>query len=111
MNELAECENVIVKLGGLSMATTGFGWHKKDKPPNSSELAEATAPYFNFCIERFGTKRCMFESNFPVDKECVSYRTLWNTFKRIAAKLGLSDSEKAMMFSGTAARVYKLPMI
>ena len=53
----------------------------------------------------------MFESNFPVDRECVSYRTLWNLFKRVAAKAGLSDSEKDAMFSGTAARVYRLPEV
>ena len=53
----------------------------------------------------------MFESNFPVDKECVSYRTLWNAFKRIAAQAGLSESEKTSIFSGTAARVYRLPPI
>jgi len=50
----------------------------------------------------------MFESNFPVDKECVSYRTLWNTFKRIASKAGLSESEKKSIFSGTAIRAYRL---
>ena len=53
----------------------------------------------------------MFESNFPVDRESVSYRTLWNLFKRIASKAGLSDSEKNAMFSGTAARVYRLPEV
>ena len=106
MNELAKCENVIVKLGGLSMATTGFGWHKKDKPPNSSELAEATAPYFNFCIERFGTQRCMFESNFPVDKVSCSYNVLWNSFKRIT--LSFSEEEKRDLFHDVAVRTYGL---
>ena len=53
----------------------------------------------------------MFESNFPVDKECVSYRTLWNLMKRIARKMGLSETEKVLIFSGTAARVYRLPPV
>ncbi len=65
-------------------------------------------PYYIYAIEAFGPERCMFESNFPVDKECVSYRTLWNTFKRIAAKAGLSNGEKMMMFAGTAMRAYRL---
>ena len=50
----------------------------------------------------------MFESNFPVDKDCISYRTLWNLFKKMATKLGLSESEKMSVFSGTAARAYRL---
>ena len=59
-------------------------------------------------VEAFGPDRCMFESNFPVDKECVSYRTLWNAFKRIATRAGLSGSEKTAIFGGTAARVYRV---
>ena len=46
--------------------------------------------------------------NFPVDKECVSYRSLWNTFKRIAARCGLSDEDKAAVFHDCATRVYRL---
>jgi len=77
----------------------------------SEELCELLLPYYRYVIEAFGPDRCMFESNFPVDKECVSYRTLWNLFKRIAAQLGLSESEKASIFSGTAARAYRLPAV
>ena len=64
--------------------------------------------YYIHAIEAFGPEWCMFESNFPVDKECVSYRTLWNAFKRIAARAGLSKREKTAIFGGTAARVYRL---
>ena len=106
MNQLAECENIVVKLGGLSMATAGFEWHKKDEPPNSIELAEATAPYFDYCMEKFGTKRCMFESNFPVDKVSCSYNVLWNSFKRIT--LSFSEEEKRDLFHDVAARTYGL---
>ena len=48
----------------------------------------------------------MFESNFPVDKQAVSYRTLWNAFKKIAAEF--STDEKDAVFRGTAMRVYRL---
>jgi predicted TIM-barrel fold metal-dependent hydrolase len=68
-------------------------------------------PFYAYGIEAFGPDRCMFESNFPVDRERVSYRTLWNLFKRIAARLGLSATEKAGLFSGTAVRVYRLPAV
>ncbi|HIG39508.1 MAG TPA: hypothetical protein EYQ14_03055, partial [Gammaproteobacteria bacterium] len=64
--------------------------------------------FYIYVIEAFGANRCMFESNFPVDKECVSYGTLWNTFKRIANEAGLSETEKSAIFSGTAAQVYRL---
>jgi L-fuconolactonase len=52
--------------------------------------------------------RCMLESNFPVDKWGVSYTVLWNTYKRLAAEMGLSEEQKAALFSGTATRVYTL---
>ncbi len=78
-------------------------------PMGSEELCELLYPFYRYAIEAFGVERCMFESNFPVDKESVSYRTLWNLLKRIAAKMGLSEAEKTSIFSGTAARVYRLP--
>jgi predicted TIM-barrel fold metal-dependent hydrolase len=98
--------NVVIKLGGLTMKTVGFGFHQKQKPPTSSELAEAWRPYIETCIELFGANRCMFESNFPVDKDGSSYHVLWNAFKRITASF--SDSEKTALYSGTAARTYRL---
>jgi predicted TIM-barrel fold metal-dependent hydrolase len=82
--------------------------HQQAAPSGSEELCEILFPYYQYVIQAFGPERCMFESNFPVDRECVSYRTLWNLFKRVAAKAGLSESEKAEMFSGTAARAYRL---
>ena len=107
MAALATCDNVCVKLGGLAMKVNGFGWHTRDKPPTSEALANATAPYYQYCIEVFGADRCMFESNFPVEKLSVSYGALWNSFKRISA--GCSDRERAALFHDTAQRVYRLP--
>jgi predicted TIM-barrel fold metal-dependent hydrolase len=103
---LAACPNVVVKLGGLGMPLIGFDWHKRQTPPNSMELAEAMAPYFGFCIEQFGVSRCMFESNFPVDKQSYSYTVMWNSFKRIAKDF--SAEEQAALFHDTAVRVYRL---
>ncbi len=104
--QLAECPNVNAKLGGINMKINGFGWHKRERPPTSRQLAEATAPYYEHCIERFGAGRCMFESNFPVDKVTCGYNVLWNAFKRTAA--GFSADEKASLFHDTATRVYRL---
>lgn len=104
--EVAQCPNVVVKLGGLAMEYCGFGWHERPKPPTSQELADATRPYIETGIELFGPDRCMFESNFPVDKVSCSYGVIWNSFKRITAKC--TASEKASLYHDTAARVYRL---
>ena len=104
--DLADCPNVNVKLGGIGMTSFGFDFHERDVPPSSEELAAAWRQYIEPCIEAFGVNRCMFESNFPPDKQSGGYTELWNAFKRITA--GASDSEKAALYSGTAARVYRL---
>ncbi|MEM1231609.1 MAG: amidohydrolase family protein, partial [Pseudomonadota bacterium] len=103
---LAQCPNVVAKLGGIVMAVNGFGFHKQAQPPDSQAIAVVTGRYHLHAIEAFGPERCMFESNFPVDKVSASYAVLWNAFKRIAA--GASDSEKAALFHDTAHRVYRL---
>lgn len=104
--ELAKCPNVYAKLGGINMPINGFGWHHRENPPTSDELVEATGHYYDFTIQQFGPERCMFESNFPVDKASVSYPVLWNAFKKMAA--GYPEAEKDAMFYGTAAGFYRL---
>jgi L-fuconolactonase len=106
IGELAKCSNVQVKLGGIGMTSFGFDFHERDVPPSSEELAAAWRQYLEPCIEAFGVDRCMFESNFPPDKQSGGYTELWNAFKRITA--GASVSEKKALYSGTAARVYRL---
>jgi L-fuconolactonase len=106
MKRLAACPNTHIKLGGLAMVVNGFDFHEHLLPPSSGEMAAAWGPWMRACIEDFGADRCMFESNFPVDKGMCSYPVLWNAFKRIAA--GASDSEKAALFHDTAHRFYRL---
>ncbi len=103
---LASYPNVVMKLGGLGMEICGFGWHQRATPPSSTELAETMAPYYLWCIEQFGADRCMFESNFPVDKMSYSYTILWNAFKRISE--GFSPEDRSALFHDTAAKVYRL---
>ena len=109
---IAGCPNVVMKVGGAQQRVGAweppFHMQRRAAPMGSEELCEMLYPWYSHAIAAFGPARCMFESNFPVDKECVSYRSLWNMFKRIAAKAGLSATEKAQIFSGTAARVYRL---
>jgi predicted TIM-barrel fold metal-dependent hydrolase len=106
IDELAKCPNVVAKLGGINMPLNGFGFEKRSVPPTSQDLVEATGSYYEHTIDRFGPERCMFESNFPVDKVSCSYAVLWNAFKRMAA--GYTEDQKDAMFYGTAARAYRL---
>ena len=106
MRKLSACANVFVKVGGLGMSKAGFAAALRPEPPSSEELARLWRPYVETCIESFGASRCMFESNFPVDKGACSYPVLFNAFKRLAS--GASASEKADLFAGTASRFYRL---
>lgn len=106
LRALAACDNISVKLGGLGMPLVGLGLHERALPPSSEDLASAWRPYVETCIDIFGAGRCMFESNFPVDKQACGYSELWNAFKRLTATC--SPAERGALFSGTAARVYKM---
>jgi predicted TIM-barrel fold metal-dependent hydrolase len=98
--------NIYMKLGGIGMPSVGNDWHLREKPIGSEELAAGMAPIINHCIEQFGPNRCMFESNFPVDKVSFSYNIMYNAFKRITKDH--SASERADMFHDVAAKVYRI---
>src|SRR5579862_9764412 len=106
MAALATCPNVVVKLGGMVNRGAAYDFHSAAAPPTSETMAAAWRPFVETCIELFGARRCMFESNFPVDKMAVGYAALWNACKRLAA--GASPAEKRQLFAGTAARIYRL---
>lgn len=100
--------NVYVKLGGMGAPRTGFFFRDRPRPPDSLELAGLWRPYIETCIELFGPQRCMFESNFPVDKQFYSYTSLWNAFKRITA--ACSPVERDALFRGSAVECYRLEL-
>lgn len=106
MRALAACPNVAVKLGGLAMRVGGFAFDQMLRPPSSQQLAEAWGDILHAAISLFGPQRCMFESNFPVDKGMVGYGPLWNAFKRVARQY--SPTEQDALFGGTANRLYGL---
>jgi predicted TIM-barrel fold metal-dependent hydrolase len=106
IDAVAACPNIIMKLGGVGMPRIGFDWHTRTKPVGSREMAESIAPYINYSIEKFGPSRCMFESNFPVDKVSFSYNVMYNAFKRVSQEY--SPSERAELLHDTAARVYRI---
>ena len=103
---LAAHENLYVKVGGLGQAVNGLGFEKLAEPPSSETVANAMRPYVETCIEAFGTRRCMFESNFPPDKEGFSYPVYWNACKLLTK--GASGMERADLFAETATRFYRL---
>jgi predicted TIM-barrel fold metal-dependent hydrolase len=103
---VAACPNIVLKLGGVGQKRFGFDWHTRAKPIGSEELAGTLAPLMHYCIEQFGPDRCMFESNFPVDKPSYAYGVVFNAFKRLSR--GYSASERAALFHDTAARVYRI---
>ena len=103
---LAECPNVYAKLGGMAMPDNGYGWDQAERPATSDELVAAQKRYYLHAIECFGVQRCMFESNFPVDRRSISYAVLWNAFKKMV--VDFSEVEKTALFYGTAAKVYRL---
>jgi len=106
MAALAQCPNVVVKLGGMLMRLAAYDYGALQAPPSSAELAELWKPYIHTCIELFGAERCLFESNFPVEKMGIGFAAIWNAFKRLATDA--SAAEKQALFAGTAARVYRL---
>jgi predicted TIM-barrel fold metal-dependent hydrolase len=106
LRDLSHCPNLHLKIGGLGMRLFGFGAHEQPRPPSSEALAEQWRPMVEIAVEAFGARRCMFESNFPVDKAGIGYTTLWNAFKRITARW--SAAERAALFHDTAARFYRI---
>ncbi|WP_051361565.1 amidohydrolase family protein [Burkholderia sp. WSM2230] len=103
---LAACPNIVMKIGGYGTTVFGYDFVSQSAPPSSATLANAWRPSVEAVLDVFGAQRCMFESNFPVDRCSASYATVWNAFKRLAANA--SDTEKADLFYNTAARTYRI---
>ena len=104
--DIAALPNTVAKIGGLAMPDNGFGWNTADRPPTSDEFLARQSRYYMHAIECFGPDRCMFESNFPVDRLSLSYTVLWNAYKKLT--VGFSAAERTALFSGTASRVYRV---
>lgn len=104
--DIAALPNTVAKIGGLAMPDNGFGWDTADRPPTSDEFLARQSRYYLHAIECFGPDRCMFESNFPVDRLSLSYTVLWNAYKKLT--IGFSAAERTALFSGTASRVYRV---
>ena len=112
IDAVAACPNTVMKLGGAQMRIGDweppYHMQQSEQPKNSEFFCKTLLPWYQYALEAFGPERCMFESNFPVDRECLSYRACWNLFKLISASMRLSEAEKTAVFSGTAAKAYRL---
>jgi predicted TIM-barrel fold metal-dependent hydrolase len=107
MTRLAGCPNVVVKLGGVGMDFVhGTEWSQRPRPPGSDEVVARFGDAIAWCIDTFGPSRCLFESNYPVDRQSLGYTVIWNAFQKIAARYG--EAEQDELFAGTAARVYRI---
>lgn len=109
LSSVAAHENVVLKIGGIQMPINGFGWHERETPPTSDELVNANGDWYLTAIDLFGPDRCMFESNFPVERQSCSYTALWNQFKKLSGSF--SSTERAAMMHDTAMRVYRLDAV
>jgi predicted TIM-barrel fold metal-dependent hydrolase len=104
---LAAHPNAVVKLSGLTMPVCGFGFERRDGPPSVDEVVDAIGPLVDTIIGAFGPDRCMFGSNFPVEKPSVPLATLLNSYVAITGGRGVEETER--LFSGTAVEMYRLP--
>lgn len=107
LRALALRPNVAVKIGGMGMTVFGFGFEHAQRPAGSAQLLRSWQPLIDTAIEAFGTGRCMFESNFPPDKQSCGYVQLWNAFKLSARSM--SPAERGDLFYRTACRTYRMP--
>ncbi len=106
--ELATCPNVHVKLGGIGMVIFGLALPRPESGagPTSDEVVARWGDAIRFVIDTFGPSRCMFESNFPVDRAGIDYVVLWNAFKKLS--ISYSAVERAALFHDTAVTLYRV---
>ena len=93
MTKLAKCENVVAKISGLGMFDPNW-------------TIDSTRIFVEKTIQIFGIERCMFASNFPVDKIFNSFDTYWNSFKEITKNY--SENDKKLLFSSNAEKYYRI---
>ena len=108
LETLADCPNLVMKIGGMGMFLGGSPLLHRETDPSVKEIAADWAPFIHYAIDCFGPGRCMFESNYPVDGATCSYRRLWDVFKELAKDY--SETEQQALFSGVASRVYSIPV-
>ena len=112
IKSLSNQKNIYIKIGGFQQfAQTWndlFSLNYSKPPINSDQLLIYLTPIAKYIISYFDTNRCMFESNYPVDRECISYKILWNTFKKYCIISSCNLTDKKNLFFNTAKNIYKI---
>jgi L-fuconolactonase len=85
-------DNMHCKLSGLAM-------------PLHSNEASVLRPWIEHCLDAFGTDRCMFASNFPVDAMHGTYDELYGAYDGATAHLDAETRDK--LFAANAERLYR----
>ena len=101
MVQAASCPNVVLKVGGIGMEHYfGTAWAALDAPPGSEEVAAYWSDQVHFAIETFSPSRCMFESNFPVDRQTLPYTVLWNGFQILGDRYSAAGTGRSLFWHG-----------
>ena len=74
IQDIAKCQNVVVKLGGLAMMLLGYDFHARPKPVSSEQAAAAWRPYMETCIEAFGPTAACSKATFRRTKASAATR-------------------------------------
>lgn len=91
---VATIDHVQLKLSGLFMPIVGFNYHLRKTPPSLNEVVDAIAPHVEFALKQFGVERCMFASNFPMDKVSLSFEMLYDAYFKIVENYSEADQRK-----------------
>ena len=103
---LAEVPHVRMKLSGLLMPVCGFQFEKSATPASLNEVVDAMGPHLEYALKTFGVDRCMFASNFPMDKVSTTYETLYDAYFKIVENYSVADQQK--LFADNALAFYEI---
>ena len=104
---LAEHPQVHAKISGMLMPVLGAGLHKFEQLASVDEVVDRLGPHVAHALRVFGPGRCIFASNFPMDRVSVTWATLYAGYDQLTA--GLSRPEREAAFQGNAISFYRLP--
>jgi predicted TIM-barrel fold metal-dependent hydrolase len=93
LEAVADCPNVAMKISGLGQ-------------PGGAWTVETNGPVIRDTVSIFGSDRCLFASNYPVDSLVASFNTIVEVMR--LALSGLSPEDRARIFFGNAIRLYRL---
>jgi predicted TIM-barrel fold metal-dependent hydrolase len=104
LSRLAEHRQLHVKISGLVMPIVGFGFHERPAPPSAAEIADKLGPHVEHALAAFGVERCLFASNFPMDKVSAPWTTIFEAFAALTASYDSAARRK--LFCDNAREFY-----